>query len=387
MKIVDVCAFYSPTGGGVKTYVHRKLAAAAQHGHDMTIIAPAKHNGEEHLSARTRIIHIKSPVLAVDKNYHYFTRNPARLYALLDAFAPDVVEASSPWRAALHVARWHGTALRSLIMHADPLSAYAYRWLGGLMPRPRIDALALPFWRHLRQLDAQFDTVICASEDFTQRLLVGGLTKPHTNAMGVEAHLFSPQLRNPQVRAELLQRCGLSPSAALLIGIGRFAPEKRWPLVMQAVAAAHTHAPVGLVLLGAGRAAAQVQAAAAAHSHITLHPPVTNRHAVAELLASADALIHGCEAETFGLVGAEARASGLPLIVPDAGGMKEQGMGAASEMYNAADAASASAAILRLMANLPERRAIAVAEAANVRTMDAHFAALFAGYEKLLARR
>ena len=28
MRIVDVCAFYAPQGGGVKTYVERKLAAA-----------------------------------------------------------------------------------------------------------------------------------------------------------------------------------------------------------------------------------------------------------------------------------------------------------------------------------------------------------------------
>ena len=36
-------------------------------------------------------------------------------------------------------------------------------------------------------------------------------------------------------------------------------------------------------------------------------------------LASADALVHGCEAETFCLVAAEARASGTPMIVPDRG--------------------------------------------------------------------
>ena len=41
MKIVDVCAFYSPRGGGVKTYVGQKLAMAERMGQDITILAPA----------------------------------------------------------------------------------------------------------------------------------------------------------------------------------------------------------------------------------------------------------------------------------------------------------------------------------------------------------
>ena len=35
MRIVDVCAFYAPRGGGVKTYVERKLQAGAAAGHEI----------------------------------------------------------------------------------------------------------------------------------------------------------------------------------------------------------------------------------------------------------------------------------------------------------------------------------------------------------------
>ena len=57
----------------------------------------------------------------------------------LDALAPDLVEVSSPWSSATMVARWHGRAPRALIMHADPLAAYAYRWFGGIARRETID--------------------------------------------------------------------------------------------------------------------------------------------------------------------------------------------------------------------------------------------------------
>lgn len=45
MHIVDVCAFYTPHGGGVKTYVERKLRASMATGHRVTILAPAREAG------------------------------------------------------------------------------------------------------------------------------------------------------------------------------------------------------------------------------------------------------------------------------------------------------------------------------------------------------
>ena len=42
MRIVDVCAFYAPCGGGVRTYVDAKLRSAARFGHEIIVIAPGK---------------------------------------------------------------------------------------------------------------------------------------------------------------------------------------------------------------------------------------------------------------------------------------------------------------------------------------------------------
>jgi hypothetical protein len=40
MRIVDVCAFYTPHGGGVKTYVEQKLKIGPTLGHEIIILAP-----------------------------------------------------------------------------------------------------------------------------------------------------------------------------------------------------------------------------------------------------------------------------------------------------------------------------------------------------------
>ena len=54
MHIVDVCAFYTPHGGGVRTYVERKLAFAETSGDDVTIIVPGTRAHIERRSRRTR---------------------------------------------------------------------------------------------------------------------------------------------------------------------------------------------------------------------------------------------------------------------------------------------------------------------------------------------
>ncbi len=383
MKIVDVCAFYTPHGGGVKTYVERKLAAGPEMGQEIVIIAPGDSDRVEHWGEGARIVTIKAPHFPLDTNYFYFN-DIAVLHAAITAEKPDILEASSPWRSPSLTAKWPGDAPRALIMHSDPLSAYAYRWFGRILERQTIDRHFEWFWRHLRRLDQAYDSVVCANSDLANRLIEGGLTKVVTNPMGVEAGIFSPSLRDEGLRERLLKRCALGPDATLLIGVGRHAPEKRWPMVIDAVMAASHHHPVGLVLLGDGRERKRIVRHAKRNPHIHFLSPLSDRSALATLLASGDALIHGCEAETFGMVAAEARASGLPLIAPDRGGVSDQARNVGSQLYTANNSASAALAIRRFIEGGREAARVATAaEAPFVRTMDQHFRDLFAHYESL----
>jgi alpha-1,6-mannosyltransferase len=285
------------------------------------------------------------------------------------------------------VARWKGSALRSLVMHADPLSAYAYRWFGGFASRSSIDRGFDWYWRHLRRLNEQFELVVSASPSLSERMLAGGVSKVITIPMGVEPGRFSPKHRDPALRARLLARCGLDKDATLLVGVGRLAPEKRWPMVIDAVTAAGYARPVGLVLFGDGRDRARVVRAAANNPHVHLAAPVCDRAALATILASADALIHGCEAETFCMVAAEAKASGLPLVVPDAGGAGDQFRFGQGRRYSARDPMALAGAICAFIASKPhDHQAKAVAAAASVPSMDDHFMRLFAIYAGRVGR-
>jgi alpha-1,6-mannosyltransferase len=205
--------------------------------------------------------------------------------------------------------------------------------------------------------------------------------------MGVEPGFFSPSLRSAEVRAAALAALGLESDALLLLGIGRFSAEKRWEMVLRAAGECGRNLPVGLLLVGDGTRRQRLQMIAEQYRNVALHAPIGDRSELALLLASADALVHGCESETFCLVAAEARASGVPLIVPDGGAAVDQLAEGAGTTYRAGRERSLEEAIARFVSRGPELQRAAAVRASRSRTMDEHFAELFGRYESLVPRQ
>jgi alpha-1,6-mannosyltransferase len=386
MRIADVCAFYTPAGGGVRTYVDAKLRASARFGHEVVVFAPGERHEVIKRGPGAILVTLPAPKLPVDGRYRYFDDERA-LHAALDAWQPDHVEASSPWSSATMVGRWQGCASRSLVMHSDPLAAYAYRWLGGLVPTDRIDRWFGRFWRHLRGLGRLFDTVVCANDHLAERLRRGGVVNSETVRMGVEAGIFSPSLRSPALRAQALQALGLGPGATLLLGVGRLSSEKRWEMVVRAVSEIARRQEIGIVLVGDGPRRASLELLAERLGCAAVLPRINDRNELAVLIASADALVHGCEAETFCMVAAEARASGIPLIVPDRGAAGDQLMSGAGTLYRATSEISLERALRRFIEGGPEFQRAVATRASKVRTMDEHFGELFDRYQALVPQR
>ncbi len=380
MRIVDVCAFYSPRGGGVRTYIDQKLAKADKLGVEVCVVVPGEEDRVEERGPRSRLVTLASPRFPVDRRYGYFD-DEAKIHAALDRLRPDFVEVSSPWRSPVMVSQWNPAVPRALIMHADPLAAYAYRWFGPFMARDAIDRRFDGYWRHLRKLGESFDAVICANRWLADRMKAGGLEKALLLPMGVADGLFAPARRDPGLRRALLAECQLGEDALLLVAPGRLAPEKRIPMLAEAVTLAGRYRPVGLVILGEGRERQAIIRAVRGNPHIRLLQPERDRQRFADVLASCDALLHGCEAETFCMAAAEARASGIPVIVPDEGGAAEFAAHGGGIVYRSASLAALS-------------RALASFDPLNFdgsvaapRTMGEHFAELFALYRRIAGNR
>lgn len=382
MRIAEVAEFYAPSGGGVRTYIDRKLEAAAALGYELFVIAPG---AETVMETRPGggVLWVKAPPLPFDSNYRMFW-DAAPVHAELDRLQPDLVEASSPWRGAWIAATWPGSAPRAMFMHADPVASYPYRWFGPIASRDRIDRLFEWFWRYLARLTARFDAVVAGGDWLSRRLRDHAIPRVTTIGLGIDRTVFSPERRDEGLRETLLAGCALSRDAKLLLGVGRHHAEKRWPMVVDAVASLGAALPVGLLLIGDGVDRKSVERAVGGNPHIRLIAPVYDRPLLATILASADALIHGCESETFGLVAAEALASGLPLIVPDRGGCSDLAKPEVAETYSANDSRAAAAAVRRLFARDPQAlTAEVLAASRTVRSDRQHFADLFALYAGL----
>lgn len=386
MKIVDISEFYSPTGGGVRAYVEQKFKAAAAAGHDLTVIAPGTENRTE-ARAGGKLIWVATPQLPFDKNYRMFWGARAVL-AIVDAEKPDVLEGSSPWRGGTIAGMWRGDAVKMLFMHADPVAVYPQTLLAGKMNPAAIDRLFGWYWAYLRRLNARFDGCVVAGSWLKRRFETYGLKNLHVAPFGVERAWFKPGLRDEGLRAEMLAQCGLGPEAALVLNVGRHHPEKRVGMLIEAVSKAQGKRAMGFYVVGDGFIRQRIEKAAARARHVHLAGWLQDRATLARTIASADVVLHGSSAETYGFAVAEALCCATPVVVPDSGGAADLANPSCGEIYRSGDGDAAAAALLRLLGR--ERAALsraAAAAAQRIGGIESHFETLFALYEAAVRDR
>jgi alpha-1,6-mannosyltransferase len=387
MKIVDVSEFYAERGGGVRVYTLEKLRAGTQAGHEIVVIAPGPKDDEQVCNGG-RIMWVKSAPDPLDPRYYLLRREQA-VHEILDREQPDVVEGSSTWAGGWHAARWSGTALKALIFHEDPVAVWAQTFLGSILGADRVDRLCFPYWRYLRRLSRHFDVTTVSGTWLEHRLARFGVQRVKTVPFGIEKAYFSPSRRDPEVRKQLLAQCGLPETAALLISVSRHHPEKRLGTLIDAVKRVNRTQPVGLVLFGDGPLRRWTEFLARNTPEIHLAGFTYDRAFLSAAIASADALIHGSSAETYGLAVAEAICSGTPIVVPNQGGAFDLARPSYTESYLPGDSKACAAAIRRLLGHdhLLLQAACADAASHQIRSMDEHFEALFGLYEQRLGDR
>ncbi|GAA0545984.1 alpha-1,6-mannosyltransferase [Rhizomicrobium palustre] len=386
MKIVDISEFYSPTGGGVRQYVDQKFAAASRHGHSLSVIAPGT---EDRIETRAggKIIWIKTPQLPLDPNYRMFWGKEA-VFAAIDAEKPDILEGSSPWRGGWLAAKWPGNAVKMLFMHADPVAVYPQTLLAGKLSPKNIDMLFGWYWAYLRNLNSHFDGCVVAGSWLAKRFQRYGLKNLHVAPFGVETSRFHPGLRDEALRTEMLAQCGLGPDAALVLNVGRHHPEKRVPTLIEIVKLAQKDHKIGFFVVGDGFIHNTIKAKADTVPNVHLAGWVKDRELVARMLASADVILHGSSAETYGFAVAEGLCCGTPVVVPDSGGAADLAAPAYAETYTPGEAEDGARALSKIL--IRDRavlsRAAVTAAQERIGDLDGHFDKLFALFESQLTK-
>ncbi|MFK0088277.1 glycosyltransferase family 4 protein [Pseudomonas sp. NPDC090755] len=298
VHIADITMFYAPASGGVRTYLdakHRRLGQTPGVRHSLLIPgASARHaNG---------IYQVPAPALPFGNGYRF----PLRLAPwrnVLHDLQPDLIEVGDPYLtawAALDARRQLDVPVIGFY-HSD-LPLLVSNRMGNWFT-PNVEA-------YVSKLYGNFDRVLAPSQVMASKLRRLGIGNVHVQRLGVDLATFHPQHRDDALRQQLK----LADNTHLLVFAGRGSREKNLPVLLDCMK--HLGKHYHLLLVGS-------HMPTSVPANVTVIDHFCPAREVARLLASADALVHAGDQETFGLVILEAMASAIPVIAVAAGAFEE----------------------------------------------------------------
>lgn len=338
MKTLHFTNAWCAVSGGIATFYRAMLEAANHRGHEMRLVAPGESDSVKAAGRYGKIYTVKAGRAPFNHGYrlilpHRYLIPGAAIRRILVEESPDLVEVCDKYTL-----NWMAGLLR----------------IGGLGLKKRPAVVGLSCER----LDENFRSYIGAGRAadwfcqtymrwfyfplFDHHITVSGHTAGELRAvsdghriqrgvwvrpMGVATESMSPSRRNPELRRILLRAAGGIERSIVLLYVGRLAAEKNLPLligVMRNLAADARH-DYRLVIAGAGAMRQGLEAQAAEHglNSVTFLGHISGREQVANLYANADVFVHPNPREPFGIALLEAMASGLPVVAPRAGGIRE----------------------------------------------------------------
>ena len=304
MRIAMVTETFPPEVNGVARSIARTVQGLRARGHEIELVRPRQGAQDRPLEEAGYRESLR-PGLRIPLYPQLRMGLPCKgtLMRAWSARAPDVVHIATEGPlggSALAAARALGIPVATdFRTNFDVYSGhYGAGWFAGLARA------------HLRRFHNRAGCTMVPTEELAARLGRGGFERLRVVGRGIDAAVFSPARRSAELRASW--RAAEDTPVALCVS--RFAPEKNFPLVLDAYRAMQAVRPdARLVLVGEGPMAAQLEA-------LGVGVVVARRLEDGELsahYASADVFLFPSTTETFGNVTLEAMASGLAVVACD----------------------------------------------------------------------
>lgn len=334
MRIVRAANFVAPHSGGIRTALDALGRGYQAAGHDVVLVVPGARDADVD-TPQGRVVTVHGPRLA-GSGYRILV-NRARVRRLLAALGPDRLEVSDRSTLAWLGGWARGHGVRAVACSHERLDALLALRLGSRFPARRTaDAMN-------RRLADGFGHVVCTTAYAQEEFVRIGARNVARIPLGVDLAAFTPDARDPSLRARLA-----SSGSVLLLAVGRLSAEKRPELAIDAVRhLARRGVDVTLVMAGDGPLRPALERAAG-DLPVRFLGHVEDRSTLARLYATADVALALGPAETFGLAALEGLASGTPLVTARAGATREllaPGAGVAAFSHPAAIAAAVRAVL------------------------------------------
>ena len=384
MKLLDITEFYSPEGGGVRTYLAAKARwLGTQPDIEHVMVLSAGSDGFEQWG-RTRVHLVRGPSVPASPGYH-FLLSARKLSAIFERERPDVIELGSLYLAPWLVRR-AARGLRARLvafLHEDTRAIYTGHALGWAprVVRSLADRLVA---RYLTAALRDCDLAVAATAAGARTLAALGVAETAVVPLGVDTALFRPDARDPTWKTGV----GASPEQPVALYVGRLSTGKCLRVVVAALPRIHAATGLKLVLIGAGHQRRWLERWSRAHpGMLSVLPYEPDRRRLARAYASADLCIAPGPYETFGLAAVEAMASGLPVVGVGAGAIGELLHGADwGVTYRAGDAADCARAVGAMLAAGAQAGVRARAVACERYSWDRTFTSLAERYRRMVQR-
>ena len=301
MRVAVVTESFLPAVNGVTNSVLQVVAHLRRRGHGAMVIAPGAGPDEVPGAPDVPVVRVPAVDLPVVDSLPVGVPTPA-VRAALAEYRPDVVHLASPFvlgARALTVAR--RLDVPAVAVYQTDVAGFASSYGVGLTARAA--------WRWIRRLHSGAARTLAPSRWAVDALRDHGVPRVHRWGRGVDTARFHPGRRDEDLRAEL------APHGEMLVGyVGRLAAEKQ----VERLAALEGLPGVRVVVVGDGPARGRLGELLPTAHFLGFRGGTE----LARAYASFDAFVHTGPHETFCQAVQEAQASGLPVLAPDAGGVR-----------------------------------------------------------------
>ena len=314
MKICDLTQFYSPLSGGVKRYVHEKIAYVDKYApeDEHVLIVPGPKNAIES-NARSRIYSVHSPLLSRTSRYRALL-NLRAVEEILERERPDIIESSDPyqvgWKA---IAAGHSLEIPVVgFYHSHFPEAYlrsSAKFLGKPATR-RVMKLARDY---VRKLYNRLEATLVPSERLAAVLSEWGVRNVRAVNLGVNIDVFNPATGETVATRNSL---GVGDDRKLLLYVGRLAKEKNTATLFRSFELLQRRRPhdFHLLVIGDGPQRERLRELQARYGNVSWIRYCTDSVDLARYYRAADLFVHPGIQETFGLVALESQACGTPVV-------------------------------------------------------------------------
>jgi alpha-1,6-mannosyltransferase len=314
MKICDLTQFYSPLSGGVKRYVHEKIAYIRKYSPDdrHVLIVPGR-RAEVITNGVSRVYTIRSPLVSRAGQYRALL-NLRAVDEILEKERPDLIESADPYQLGWKAVKV-GRALRAPVIgfyHSHFPEAYlrnSAKILGKIATR-RVMKLSRVY---VRKLYNEHAATLVASERLASVLRDWGVCNVRVVSLGVNPDIFRPDASEKDT---IRRSLGLNSQKKLLLYVGRLSKEKNTAALFSAFKLLQRRCPneFQLLVIGDGPERTQLRKLQARAKNVSWVRYCADPRELARYYRAADLFVHPGVQETFGLAALESQACGTPVV-------------------------------------------------------------------------